>query len=38
MNFDLKTIQETNEKDRVIIIDNTPFPNGGASPDDEIIL
>ena len=34
----MKRIEETNEKDRVIIIDNTPFPFGGSSPDDEIIL
>jgi hypothetical protein len=38
MNIVLKSQSESNEKDRVIIIDNTPFPNGGSAPDDEIIL
>ena len=34
----MKKKEESNDKDRVIIIDNTPFPNGGTIPEDEIIL
>jgi len=34
----LKSLNETNDKDRIIIIDNTAFPKGGAYAEDSIIL
>ena len=36
--LELKGKDEENELDRIIIIDNTQFPRGGAMPEDEIIL
>ena len=34
----MKTGQETNDKDRIVIIDNTPFPKGGANAGAGIVL
>ena len=34
----MKSTTEANEKDRVIIIDNTHFPRGGANPLDDIVV
>ncbi len=38
MNLALKTSNETNDKDRIIVIDNTFFPKGGANPKDDIVV
>ena len=34
----MKTSKESNDKDRIIVIDNTFFPKGGANPKDDIIV
>ena len=34
----LKTATESNDKDRYVVIDNTPFPQGGAYAGDTIVL
>lgn len=38
LNHDLKTYNDTNDKDRIIVIDNTSFPKGGAYSMDSLIL
>ena len=35
---DLKTFEDSNDKDRIIVIDNTRFPPDGAHSPDNIIL
>ena len=34
----MKSGQENNDKDRIVIIDNTPFPKGGANAGAGIVL
>ena len=34
----MKTSSETNDKDRIIVIDNTFFPKDGANPKDDIVV
>ena len=34
----MKSATESNDKDRLVIIDNTPFPSGGAYAGDTIVL
>lgn len=34
----IKTYNDTNDKDRIIVIDNTEFPKDGAKPVEDIIL
>lgn len=34
----IKSANESNDKDRIVIIDNTPFPHGGAIADASIVL
>ena len=36
--YKLKTATESNDKDRMVVIDNTPFPTGGAYAGDTIVL
>uniref|UniRef100_A0A7S3IY14 Uncharacterized protein n=1 Tax=Strombidium inclinatum TaxID=197538 RepID=A0A7S3IY14_9SPIT len=36
--YSLKASNETNDKDRIIVIDNTPIPKGGAQASDSIVL
>ena len=34
----LKSWEESNDKDRIVVIDNTPFPDGGAFANATIVL
>ena len=34
----MKNSTETNDKDRIIVIDNTFFPKDGANPKDDIVV
>lgn len=34
----MKSIKDNNDKDRIIVIDNTEFPKGGSVPQDSIVL
>ena len=36
--YDLKTGKDSNDKDKLVIIDNTPFPLGGAYANSSISL
>ena len=38
MTYLLKTAEESNNKDRFVVVDNTPFPIGGAYAGDLIVL
>jgi hypothetical protein len=37
-NYIIKSLQDSNDKDRIIVIDNTPLPAGGAEARDNIVL
>ena len=34
----LKSVKDSNDKDKIVVIDNTPLPSGGASARDSIVL
>uniref|UniRef100_A0A7S3CTX7 Uncharacterized protein n=1 Tax=Strombidium rassoulzadegani TaxID=1082188 RepID=A0A7S3CTX7_9SPIT len=38
LKYNLKTLEESNDKDRIIVIDNSPMPQGGANVHDSIVL
>ena len=36
--LDLKTDAESNDRDRIVVIDNTPLPRNGAHAQDTLVL